>query len=78
MYLELSRRIVVVDHLPFPPDIENHAVYLFAKSTSTLFFHHMNDSLLVEDVLRCSVDNPLEEPDLEFFNELLLVWNQFE
>jgi hypothetical protein len=51
MYLELSRRIVVVDHLPFPPDIEDHTVYLFAKSTSTLFFHHMNDSLLIEDVL---------------------------
>jgi hypothetical protein len=55
------------------PDIQKHPIHFPAQPTSTLSFHHLNDTLLVEKIFRGMLEDPLEKVAFELFHEILFV-----
>ena len=77
--MEGSFRVMISNYFPLSPHIQKHSINFFTKIISTLFFHHLNHCLFIEEVINVfNLNKPLKETNLKFLNELLFVWKQFE
>lgn len=77
-YPNVVRFILIVDHLPLPPYIIKHPLYLLTQTISTFPLDNLHNPLLITRILHIIIHYPLKKIHLQLFDKFLFIWDIFE